>query len=769
VQGGSSPPSRNPRKHGTRLREDLKRAIEPPLPRNRVEGVDPRCVFKIETSNRLSDAADTMRKRGLRVLGETDGAIYFVTPRLTTAEQLIADADTYAEGPDEEDGKGKGRTFFDNVEEISGYGPEDRRRGGVPDPNTMSDDAEVVVDVCAWPSSTSDEAAERVKDIRAACGSEKVLGLDVAPRTTVVRVRVGPAELAKALNLCAVESIRLPIGPEVEPSDWIQLDVAGLQVPQPLDAVVGVIDDGVIDHPLLSRVIVARKSFPEHHDFGSIGTHGTAVAGLAAYGGFESALQGGGLATPVSVAVARVLQESESAGVVRTAFPSDIPDHDVVRQAAEWLVNTCGARVINFSIADPWPFEGPHAGPLTETIDRLSRELDVVFVVSTGNASFSFNAEAANGEHAYQDYPSYLFSPSQRIAEPAIAASALTVGSVSATDAGATADGTSRVDDHVIAASGDISPFSRTGPGIRDAVKPEVVADGGSLVWSSTGLRMVDLGASIVSLNSRLEERGFRATRGTSFSAARVANIAGQVAHRYPEASANYIRAVTVLSTAARMTGLEDEHRLLGVGFGEPNVARATDSGGSRAVMSFDGSVLTDSASIHAVPIPSEFSSTSTRRRMRIAVAFDPPVRRERRDYLGGHLALNLYRGETIEHIAAIHQEQIDAKSAVALPSDRRRFLDKFAPNKTRLLTSTLQLHTWDLSHSRSLNVDDGELYYLVVTHVSSPWAEHLGDAYEAQPYALAVELEDLESVDVELHVAVERRITIEEQTRIRL
>ena len=771
VQGGPRPPSRNPRRHGERLAAELDRAVAPPPPDRQVDGVDPRRVFKLATSNRLADPADDLRKRGLRVLGESDDAVYFVVPRQETVDQLAAEAVAYAAGPDEEGAKGKGRTFFDNVEGIQAYGPGDRLKPGVTAPDAMGPDDEVVVDIAAWPSATTEEARTRVDDIERACGDDGVvLGRDYSPRTTVVRARVDRSALGRLLELAAVESVRAPLGPDIEPSEWLRAEVDTLAVPEPIDVVVGIIDDGVVNHPLLQGVLIDQRTFPNGHEFTGIGTHGSAVAGLAAYGQLDSVFQGLALPNPVRIAVAQVLQVTDNAGVETSSFPSNSPDHEVLREATTWLVNSCGARIICLSITEHSPFSGPHAGPLTETIDQLAREHDVVFVISTGNTIVRRTGETASGDHIFEDYPTYLFDREHRVAEPGVAATAVTVGSVSTSDAAASPDGTSRVDAHVVAKRGQLSPFTRTGPGIRDAVKPDFVDGGGSVVWSGGAANAVDMGTSVITLNSQLHVRGFRAIAGTSLAAPRAANAIARIASRYPDASANLLRSLAALSAGApRPTPqfTEQEHTLRGGGYGVINADRGAESGGSRVVLVHDGEILTDTASIHAIPIPANFATASTRRRIRLAVAFDPPVRRERRDYLAGHVRLDLYRGISLDEVIDIHQEQVDPTDPTKLPSDRRRFLDKFSPKKTRLQTSTLQVHTWELSSSRSLRADDGDTCYLVVAHVSAQWTEVLGDTYDAQPYALAVELVDLENVEIDLYTAV--RLQLEERARAQI
>ncbi len=140
------------------------------------------------------------------------------------------------------------------------YGSADRRRPSVPDPERMPPEGEIVVDIVAWPSETSEDARDRASDIKAACAGCPILGQDFDKRTTVVRARVGRDALGKVLELTAVESVRLPIGPEIEPSEWLNFDFGDVAPGDSLDVVIGIIDDGVVNHPLLDGLIVDPDS-----------------------------------------------------------------------------------------------------------------------------------------------------------------------------------------------------------------------------------------------------------------------------------------------------------------------------------------------------------------------------------------------------------------------------------------------------------------------------------------------------------------------------
>lgn len=770
--GGGGGPPRNPRQHGRELREELDEAARA-APRHIVEGVDPRRVFKFSATTRLDD--DEWPRRGLQLLGDTEDWVYFVVPASTDLDAFRTELTDYAGGEDEVGGSAPLRTFFGVVDEIQPYGPSDRVGRGIPG-DFDGLEFPLLVDVTLWPSAEPDEARRRVDDVRAALrqfdGEE--VGVDERPATTVMRARVNRRALESLLDLMVVEKVNTPPVPYLEPSDWLTAQPADLEAQKPLPEIVGVLDDGIAaGHPLLADVVVGTQEFPAGHSWADLGPHGTMVAGLAAYGDFEEPLHSGlPLPQPVRVFGARVLEPVE--GNPRdTRFPSELPVHRVIEDAIRTLHVNHGVRVFNLSVAEREAYEGPHVAVWTEVLDRLTRELGILIVVAAGNVPVSLaSGELFDGLHALHDYPAYLLDPRSRLAEPAIAANVLTVGSSARSAGAATPSGESQVDSHAVADVNQLSPFSRTGPGVlSSAVKPDLVDYGGNYVWSALSqLEPENPGVSAVSLHFDGSGRLFRCASGTSFAAPRVAHIAAALWARYENASANLIRALVGLAatpSSALLDQFEDLEGLRATGYGRPTLGLAVDSTSNRVVMTFDGEVSVDSVVIHPIPIPEEFATGSADREISVALAFDPPVRRTRREYLAGTMRVDLYRNTALSEIEAIHRRQ-DPDERVAMIDDRRRVTARLRPSSDRVLGSTLQVRRWRAPAANSLSVDDGDTYYLVVTHSSAPWGGNLKEEYLTQGYAVAVELVDRDRTEVDLYNLVQQRVRMPARVRVR-
>lgn len=760
-RGGSTP--RNPRRHGRALDEQLNTARARPRARS-AEGIDPRLVFKIATTARFDD--DDWQRRELEFLGESvQGWQYFVitgdadgrTDRLE--EQLAA----YAGGSDEEGGRAELSSIFGRIERIEPYGPEDRRGPGVPEGGL---DEPTVLDVELWPSPDLSTAQERVASVRAALADEasSVQRLDERPRFTVVRARVSPADLPTLLDLPVIEQVRVPPMPYIDPTDWHGASAEDLDWDSGGGTAVGVIDDGVAAaHPLLAELVGAQIEVPSNHDWPPPSNHGTMVAGLAAYGDFEEPLRSHSPLIGRPIHIGRVLEPHPEIPE-RTQFPGI--EHASTDEAIRRLHEEHGVRVFNISITDPAPYSGPRAAMWTETIDSLARELDIVCVVAAGNRPAP---RTVQGMLHRRDYPQYCLDEEARLAEPAIAGLAVTVGSIARSAGPATPDGTSRVADRAIAEIDQLSPFSRTGPGVRDkSIKPEVVHYGGNWAVDDAGrLKLNDPGLASVSLNRDHTQQLFAGSAGTSYAAPRVANLAAAIWDAYPQASANLVRALLGVSVRSvsdvQAVNSEDVPRM--VGFGHPQQEAAVESGGGRVVMQTTGSVFTDSVVVHPIPIPEPFNRGNlSRRRIRVALAYDPPVRRQRRDYLAGHLTMDLLRDISLHEIEEIYRRQ-DPKDRRPLINNRRR-VKSLQPGPEAVLSNTLQVREWQ---PKRLKPADGEVYYLVIVHRAAPWAHLLPEPYEQQDYGLCVELCEQDDVDIDVYSLVRQQLEVRHEVEIRV
>lgn len=757
---GGGTPTRQPGQHGPHLRRQLETAR---APRQLNAGVDPDLVFKIRAGSRPEDSA--FEGRGLQVLGETVDYTYFV---------LSSD-----HGASLEDAlrryvrTGELRSFFNQIDNIEPYGPDDRTGPGA-DALTPGFSGTSVVDVAIWPSGTFEEAERRagIVEMIVTENNGQILLRSISTRRSYLRVKIPAAGLWDLLSTSVVELVRTPPVPFLDFRDWRNLDIASLSRLEETSEVVGVLDDSPeSSHPLLQGLVLSDESLaPAGYQWQQRGTHGTEVVGRVLFPALHEELRDALALTAVgAVRVVRILEPDPARHDNPPRFATYAAPHDMVAEAIRHLHGTYAVRVFNLSVGYSEPFNDVHLGPLTEAIDDLVRELGIVVVVPTGNAPVTLSAHTPSGHHVLDDKPEYFFTPEHRLSEPGPAALAITVGALALS--GAPAEMPGRVGWRAAADANEAAPFSRSGPGLgtnaRRANKPDVVHYGGNTVVNDSGNAVTnDLGASLVSASTRSSGgQIFAAVNGTSFAAPAVARVAADIAYAYPDASANLIRALLASGSVhtAPADRLQEPHRRNRVyGFGRPSTDRAISSEATRVTMTYDGSMPVDRVQIHPLPVPEDFRRGSRRDRViSIALAFDPPVRRQRREYLAGTMKFDLYRDIDPDELAEILQRQ-DPDDPSDMIDDRRRL--NLQPGVNTFTHSTLQLRSWI---GRNSFINDEETFLIAVTHRAQTWARN-DPEYHYQNYALAATLEDRELVTADLHQLLRQRLRVPARVRLR-
>ena len=83
-----------------------------------------------------------------------------------------------------------------------------------------------------------------------------------------------------------------------------------------------------------------------------------------------------------------------------------------------------------------------------------------------------------------------------------------------------------------------------------------------------------------------------------------------------------------------------------------PDLGRALNSEERRVVLIADSQELaTDQFALYRVPLPKPFQTTRGDRHIRVSLAYDPPIRHTRLEYLGVRLNYHLLRGITPDEV----------------------------------------------------------------------------------------------------------------------
>ena len=532
-------------------------------------------------------------------------------------------------------------------------------------------------------------------------------------------------------------------------------------------------------HPLLAPIIGDAQSFIAGDDRAEdldnlTGGHGTAVAGIAAYGDIGARIQSGRFVPDAAIFSARVLTE---------AFEYD-PEQLLERQLEQVVTYFIGhypnVRIVNISLGNANEvFDGDRQSHLAAAIDELAyrfRERELLFTITTGNY------RPPPAEEAFSDYPSYLQRDEARLIEPATSAIALTVGGV-AYGPGTDPQALRRrgVETLVAQNRGWPSPFTRVGPGVDRAMKPDVVDFAGDIRFErGRSIPSPPQHAGLPSTSKLFappEGRLFRIVAGTSFAAPKVANLAARLYRDFPGATSNLIRALIASSAqlpAARppeLSGPEHEPEVMRVyGYGMPDYDRARLSSEHEVLLLAEEELELDWFQLFTIPgLPEDFLKVRGEREIAVTLAFDPPTRQTRGDsYLGVRMYANLFRNistaEVTNRLKAMTPEERsafgdDEMSLTDLPARQRVNLK---PGVNALGGGTLQRGTARVTRSNWL-YDGNDLSLAVVCQ--RKWAPVEVDR---QRFAVVVSVTHSDP-SVSLHAHIRQRAQVWQQVRVRV
>jgi hypothetical protein len=548
-------------------------------------------------------------------------------------------------------------------------------------------------------------------------------------------------------------------------SDFNAAD-AGILAPDSDAPVVCVIDSGVSpDNPFLKPVTRddLLRSFLKgkpNNPFDEYG-HGSGVASLVAY--YVLQLAKGALNEGrVVVASARVLDENNQA-------EEDKLFSAALREVVEAFAGI-GVKIFNLSVNNlqyRWSSETRRTvhrrSWIARTIDQLSREYDVVFVVSTGNL---FLNQLQQFSEERKDYPSYLLSTDAKLLDPAQSALAVTVGSIAPKPRVVGPSGTVSA----IAALNGPSPFTRCGPGVAREIKPELVDYGGNFIFDTDDHRIKEnFGTSIpVASNQLTPALSHRV--GSSFAAARVSHKLALVQRDLTELlgrtpSACLMKAFLISSATRRdeSTECDDLEWVNTLGYGMPDAAKATDAGMHSVVMFFDGQLPVDRVAYFAVPVPASLAAANGRFRMTVTVVHAPEVQRHGLEtYLGTTVRWKLFRGDTapddIVNTMSVDEDGEDLGEATGeKPADLRQF--SLGANRRSRGAVQHDIMEWP----RHIEKHSEHSYTLAVA-VFKKWNRA---NFPDVPFAVVVRLEDLgQTAEVNLYVDV-RDLLVESEVRV--
>lgn len=793
IPGVSPRPDRQ--KHAEDMKKETASSIaESERIRERL-GVDPHTLLVLRLEVFDANQRETLEQLNVNVVeeakeqreGRTIHKLLVQFPDERSLATFTSEYDEYASETKDKTAlaPGKRRNLLDALESVSTVVADERRGSRLQlegDPTSEP----FYLDVDLWNPDSDDNYRSLIASFRnfvESRGGRIVSDPLRIPSMVLIKVEGSLQLLNDLLQFDWVALVDLPPVPSPENSyDLLQ----EIQVPDPLASVPAdgpqacVVDSGVVaGHPLLRGVVVAEEDFDsgENTPVDQNG-HGTQVAGIVVYGDIARHILGNEWLPQVRLYSAKVLRnDSDSFEPTRgdAIFPDEQRVEDQLKRAIEYFHSEYGCRVFNLSIGHAHRlYSGGRQLPWAELLDELARTLDIVIVVSVGNVPDPDIPEAKNSRQFKEKVAQTLGHPSHRLIDPSTAALCLSVGAVARRDdpKDLALWGTQ------LAASrqGCPSVFTRCGPGVANAVKPEVVAPGGNYAVTSVAGKIswrkndLHLGEPTLSINFT-SDRALQAVCGTSVAAAHVTHIAARMEAALRDQldmkpSQNLVRALLVNS--ARVDDnvkdyLDGQDNLLNaVGYGQPNVEYCWSSG-NRVTLVSEDVLQYRKFHVYSLVVPDVFLKEQGKRSISVSLAYDPPTRLSRQDYIANAMWLEIFGGLTTEQVFEYRSKYERDGEAPGVPKTNEL---GFKPSKQRIKMSTVQKRSWQSSRgtlflNKPNPKGDPSLHLFVgcQPRFPNPFGEN------TQKYALVVTLEH-ESQHVDIYQELKTNVRVHERVR---
>jgi hypothetical protein len=732
--------------HGQRILTSLATAKETAQLQN--QGFDNRLLFKVEISDIEGANLDSIP--GVELISQEDRGIFLVFSSEGAIAEFEARLTMLVEG-----GVPTRKSLLEALEGFNAFTPEDRTGwalGHFGTPETQSFN----VDVELWPITNHLERTSLITSFENWLNENELINKDRVSNDLIVlyRLEVNTTQLERLLNHRDVRMVDLPPKFNLNIS-LLNTDIQNIpEVPSPPENAPGIVvlDSGLATgHPLLSAAIGDAQSFLDGKGSDDEHGHGTMVAGKALYGDVSTTIENGSFTPELRLFSGRILDE-------KLESDTKLIEHQV-EESVRYFVENYNCKIFNLSYGDSnKPYTGGRIRGLAVVLDILARELDVLFVVPTGNY-YSYDSplewKAA--------YPDLLLE--NTLLDPAPSVSSLTVGSLAHYDQ--TRNSSRHANDPAeqsFANFNQPSPFSRSGPGIKGAIKPEFVAYGGNYAVDTRTDNIIQSLLGEVSFNKDFAQgRLLTEDVGTSYSAPSIAHIAARVLGVYPDASTNQIRSLLAAhsTTPPEVLSLFNQDKsktILTTGYGmidEEALFRSLDD--DLSIFAND-SLSNKSHHFYEIPIPIEFWEGRKRlRQVSVSLAHTPLVRTTRIDYKTTRISFKLIKATSLEEVSQRFNNNIPIEET----TNFKEHSNQKHINEQHRNYGTLQCSSWNF---KQVNARERlKKFFVVVTRHDHPWAERL--LQDDEDYSLVVKLKDKENEEARLLQQVENIL----QNRVRI
>ncbi|MEL6723226.1 MAG: S8 family peptidase, partial [Pseudomonadota bacterium] len=533
------------------------------------------------------------------------------------------------------------------------------------------------------------------------------------------------------------------------------------------------LDSGIItNHPLLGPAIGESANFTDTEDAFDTTEHGTAVAGIAVYGDIETCQANNVWQPEIRLLSGKILDQNNE-------FDPETIENKIIK-AVTYFTEEYRCKIFNLSIGNAnAPYDHRHIRGIAYVLDDLARQFDILFVVSSGN--FTGSDEPPVPEHSWRDeYPDYLLSDQSLIIDPAPALNVITVGSLARHNATSDAQRyPQEINQLCPATHHQPSPFTRHGPSVKGAIKPDLVAVGGNLAvpmrQEGKQYQTVERGLGVLSCRAKfIGSTLLTEISGTSFAAPYISHLAARLLNTYPEASANLLRALLVnhahmpdemtqtFPEAIRESYKKDrkispENSVAGYGLiDESALFRSSEN---VVVLMAEEGIEDDTHQFFELPLPAEFlRKKRATREINVTLAYCPAVRTTRLEYIATRINFRLVKDRSLDNLQRSfnHETQKETETRNDDRTSNRKISSALRDK------GTIQSSTWKM---QQLNPDDK--WFVVITRQDKAWGKSLSEHIES--YALVITVADRENNAAQLYTQISQRIQQQIAARARV
>jgi len=184
---------------------------------------------------------------------------------------------------------------------------------------------------------------------------------------------------------------------------------------------------------------------------------------------------------------------------------------------------------------------------------------------------------------------------------------------------------------------------------------------------------------------------------------------------------------------------------------------RSTDY---EVVLLAEDTILNDSHQFYELPLPASFlRSNRATRQLRITLAYCPPVRTTRMEYVATKISYRLVKGASLDEVQRHFNQALKKDVEKTIPDVGQTNRTITAQEREK---GTVQSSIWEFKQ-----LSPKDKWFVVVTRQDKDWGTPL--CREVEDYALVVTVNDRENQEVQLYTQIQVRIREQIRSRIRV